>query len=255
MLFPKDKMSRIVILVVAVVAVLIPLNVYQKKLGKNVALVSVVAVLVVAAGLGYMIMNETEEGFSDNTISPAEQQQMAQQQQVAQQQQMAQQQQVAQQMAQQQAAQQQAAQQMAQQQAAQQQQMAQNVPQEESEEQMNVLPNNGNNSVPQQVVQVQATRPNDCVAQQTLNPQELLPRDTNSTWAQTVPSGQGSLEDKSFLNAGFHVGVNTVGQSLRNANRQLRSDPPNPQVKVSPWLQSTIEPDVNRRPLEIGGGN
>ena len=39
---------------------------------------------------------------------------------------------------------------------------------------------------------------------------------------------------------------------LRNANLQLRSEPPNPQLKVSPWSQSTIEPDVNRRPLELG---
>ena len=43
------------------------------------------------------------------------------------------------------------------------------------------------------------------------------------------------------------------GESLRNANRQLRSEPANPQVKVSPWIQSTIEPDTNRKPLEIGG--
>ena len=42
-------------------------------------------------------------------------------------------------------------------------------------------------------------------------------------------------------------------QVLRNANLQLRSEPPNPQVKVSPWLQTTIETDTNRRPLEIGG--
>ena len=41
-----------------------------------------------------------------------------------------------------------------------------------------------------------------------------------------------------------------VNQSLRNANLNLRSEPPNPQVKVSPWLQTTIEPDLNRRPLE-----
>ena len=32
------------------------------------------------------------------------------------------------------------------------------------------------------------------------------------------------------------TGVNTVGQSLRNANRQLRSEPANPQEKVSPRL-------------------
>ena len=34
---------------------------------------------------------------------------------------------------------------------------------------------------------------------------------------------------------------------------QVRSEPPNPQVKVSPWQQSTIEPDMGRKPLEIGG--
>jgi len=41
-----------------------------------------------------------------------------------------------------------------------------------------------------------------------------------------------------------------VGQSLRNANHDLRSDPPNPQVIVSPWLNTTISPDLGRRPLE-----
>ena len=74
----------------------------------------------------------------------------------------------------------------------------------------------------------------------------------DSTWAQSVPAGQGSLTDQNFLNAGYHLGVNTVGQSLRNANRQIRSDPPCPRRKVSPWLQSTIEPDTNRKALEIG---
>ena len=94
--------------------------------------------------------------------------------------------------------------------------------------------------------------PNECYPKDVLTPQDLLPQDSNSTWAQTVPSGQGSLGDQNFLNAGFHVGINTVGQSLRNANLQLRSEPSNPQLKVSPWLQSTIEPDVNRRAMEIG---
>jgi len=94
--------------------------------------------------------------------------------------------------------------------------------------------------------------PSECYPKDTLTPQDLLPQDSNSTWAQTVPAGQGSLGDQNFLNAGFHVGINTVGQSLRNANLQLRSEPANPQSKVSPWLQSTIEPDVNRKAMEIG---
>jgi len=94
--------------------------------------------------------------------------------------------------------------------------------------------------------------PQECYPKDVLSPEELLPRDTESTWAKSVPAGQGSLSDQNFLNAGFHVGVNTVGQSLRNANRQIRSDPPCPQVKVSPWMQTTIEPDTNRKPMEIG---
>ena len=95
--------------------------------------------------------------------------------------------------------------------------------------------------------------PNECYPKDILSPSELLPKDTNSVWAQSVPSGQGSLGDQNFLNAGFHVGMNTVGQTLRNPNYQLRSEPPNPQVKVSPWMQSTIEPDSNRKAMEIGG--
>ena len=95
--------------------------------------------------------------------------------------------------------------------------------------------------------------PSECYPKDVLNSADLLPRDANSLWAQVAPNGQGALTDQNFLTAGYHIGINTVGQTLRNANRQLRSDPPNPQVKVSPWNQTTIEADVNRRPLEIGG--
>lgn len=86
-----------------------------------------------------------------------------------------------------------------------------------------------------------------------LKAEELLPQDNYSLWAQVNPSGEGSLKDRNFLQSGYHIGINTVGQTLRNANLQLRSEPPCPQIKVSPWLQSSIEPDVSRRPMEIGG--
>ena len=114
----------------------------------------------------------------------------------------------------------------------------------------------GQNEEPRSIEQSESSQfnqmPAECYPKDVLTSAELLPQDSNSRWAQAVPSGAGSLQDKNFLNAGFHVGINTVGQSLRNANRQLRSEPPNPQMKVSPWLQSTIEPDVNRRAMEIG---
>lgn len=87
-----------------------------------------------------------------------------------------------------------------------------------------------------------------------LSAQDLLPNDANSSqWAQVYPTGEGKLKDRNFLQAGYHIGINTVGQTLRNANLQLRSEPPCPQVKVSPWIESTIEPDLGRKPFEIGG--
>ena len=95
--------------------------------------------------------------------------------------------------------------------------------------------------------------PSDCYPKDTLTAAELLPSDANSKWAQVNPCGQGELGDQNFLEAGFHIGTNTIGQTLRNPNLQLRSEPSNPQVKVSPWMQTTIEPDSNRRGLEIGG--
>lgn len=95
--------------------------------------------------------------------------------------------------------------------------------------------------------------PSECYPKDVLSSVDLLPSDANSHYAMVNPNGQGALSDQNFLTAGYHIGINTVGQTLRNANRQLRSDPPCPQVAVSPWNNTTIEYDGNRRPLEIGG--
>lgn len=96
-----------------------------------------------------------------------------------------------------------------------------------------------------------AESPSGCYPRDQLTPSELLPKDPNSTWAQQNPMGTGSLKGKNFLSAGALIGINTVGQSLRNANYQLRSEPANPQVPVTVFNVPTIEPDVNRRSLEI----
>ena len=96
----------------------------------------------------------------------------------------------------------------------------------------------------------------DCFPKDKLTPEDLLPRDAaNSEWAQVNPAGQGDVKNQNYLTAGYHMGINSIGSTLRNANMQLRSEPPNPQVKVSPWLQTTIDPDLNRRPLEVEGCN
>ena len=95
--------------------------------------------------------------------------------------------------------------------------------------------------------------PSTCYPQETLKPEDLLPGDESRAiqeFNSMKPAADGIMQ-VSLLEAGQHVGVNTVGQSLRNANRQLRSEPPNPQVNVSPWQNTTIGPDLIRRPLEI----
>jgi len=100
--------------------------------------------------------------------------------------------------------------------------------------------------------QNQNPAPNDCFPRDKLTADDLLPKDAaNSKWAQVNPAGQGELKNQNFLTAGYHSGINTVGTTLRNSNMQLRSEPMNPQMKVSPWNQTTITPDLNRRPLEI----
>ena len=97
-----------------------------------------------------------------------------------------------------------------------------------------------------------ADAPAGCYPRDQLTPSELLPKDMASVWAEQNPMGPGSLKGKNFLSAGALIGVNTVGQSLRNANLQVRSEPPCPQVAVSIFNQSTISPDISHRPLEIG---
>ena len=97
--------------------------------------------------------------------------------------------------------------------------------------------------------------PVDCFPKGNLNPADLLPSEKATSWSHANPVGKGSLEDQNFLSAGYHVGINTVGQSLRNANMQIRSEPPNPTKKIGPWMQSTIEPDLGRKPLEIAESN
>jgi hypothetical protein len=96
--------------------------------------------------------------------------------------------------------------------------------------------------------------PSDCFPKDRLTADDLLPKDAaNNKFSQMSPAGQGSLSDVNLLSAGYQVGVSTISGTLRNANLGLRSEPPNPQVSVSPWMQTTIaNSDVFRRPLEMG---
>ena len=88
-------------------------------------------------------------------------------------------------------------------------------------------------------------------AKEVANPSELLPKDDNSQWSSLNPSVQHAPNTPDLLQAGIHVGLDTVGQTMKNANLQLRSDPVIPKADIGPWNQSTVEPDLIRLPLEV----
>lgn len=90
--------------------------------------------------------------------------------------------------------------------------------------------------------------------QSVANPMDLLPKDKNSEWNNLNPINVADegVKMPDLLEAGYHIGLDTIGQSMRNANLQLRSDPVIPKSNVGPWNQSTIEADNVRQPLEIG---
>jgi len=93
-----------------------------------------------------------------------------------------------------------------------------------------------------------------CASKPVLNASELLPSDSNNEWAKLNPRASGDFQNVNLLRAGYWHGIDTVGSSLRNANLQVRSEPPNPTNHVSPWNNTTISPDLMRVPLEIGQG-
>ena len=84
------------------------------------------------------------------------------------------------------------------------------------------------------------------------NPSDLLPRDSNNQWGSLNPAGSGDLLGQNLLSATFLTGIDTIGNTMKNANLQIRSEPPNPQLNVGPWNQSTFAPDLMRTPLELG---
>ena len=89
----------------------------------------------------------------------------------------------------------------------------------------------------------------------TATPSDLLPAANSGQngWdvLGTVSTSAGANPD--LLEAGYHTGIDTIGQSLRNANLQLRSDPFIPITDTGPWNQTTIEQTNVQVPFNLGG--
>lgn len=78
----------------------------------------------------------------------------------------------------------------------------------------------------------------------------LLPKPQvgDEEFSQYAPkAGKG----QNFLDATKFVGIDTVGSTLKNANYDLRSAVVIPKKNISPWQNSTIEPDLLRRRSDL----
>lgn len=78
-----------------------------------------------------------------------------------------------------------------------------------------------------------------------------LPKEVNDEWFDTdFSQAKNKVGSDKLINTDkYIVGVDTVGQSLKNATYDLRGTVANPKYNVSPWLNSTYEPDYNIKPL------
>lgn len=77
---------------------------------------------------------------------------------------------------------------------------------------------------------------------------KLLPQEVKSDWFEVMPEPI-KVKNRHLVNVTRPVGVNTIGSSRKNASYDIRGSPPCPMFVVSPWLQSSITPDLNIKGL------
>lgn len=80
---------------------------------------------------------------------------------------------------------------------------------------------------------------------------DYLPKEVNEDWFNTdFSQAKYKMNDDKLINTErYVVGINTVGQSLKNASYDIRGAINVPKYSVSPWNNSTSEPDYNLKPL------
>jgi len=111
----------------------------------------------------------------------------------------------------------------------------------------------GGNEQPSENLQGRHPASQSTYTETTLTPSELLPKgELGASWAAVNPAGMGDLKGQNFLDAGYHTNTALAGvsQTNRNASWDIRSENPNPQVKVGPFLNTTIEANPFKRGLD-----
>jgi hypothetical protein len=93
-----------------------------------------------------------------------------------------------------------------------------------------------------------------CGSNQNCSPEDLhdiekyLPQEVNNDFFEVQPESV-SVKNRHLINVTKPIGINTIGTSKRNMCYDFRGAPAAPKYVVSPWLQSSIEADVNLKPM------
>lgn len=82
-----------------------------------------------------------------------------------------------------------------------------------------------------------------------LTTQDLLPGKSNEKWFENPDVGIKIEEANLLSDAVQKVGVDTVGQTRKNPSYDIRGTVPCPKFQISPWNNSTTEPDYNLKSL------
>jgi len=111
----------------------------------------------------------------------------------------------------------------------------------------------GSNAQPTESLQSRRPTGQSTYSESTLSASELLPKgEIGASWAAVNPSAMNDLKGQNFLQAGYHTNTALAGvsQTNRNASWDVRSEQPNPQGTVGPFLNTTIETNPFKRGLE-----
>jgi multidrug efflux pump subunit AcrA (membrane-fusion protein) len=92
-------------------------------------------------------------------------------------------------------------------------------------------------------------RESENMKQKKLNSNDLLPAKSDQKWFENPDVGI-KIEDANLLSDAVQkVGVDTVGQTRKNPSYDIRGTVPCPKFQISPWNNSTTEPDYNLKSL------
>lgn len=78
------------------------------------------------------------------------------------------------------------------------------------------------------------------------NADNYLPQVSNKDWFD-VPPEPVNVKNRHLINVTRPIGVDSVASSKKNASHDIRGSPVCPKFVVSPWLQSSIDPDINNK--------